>query len=264
MPYKLKAPFDMSFIQRYDKVFKIYDDQDSGNICFGVQNGENRYFIKFAGVPTEQYPGMPEDAITRLKTTVPAYQDLAYPNLKKFIKAEEIGGGLSVIFEWTDSECLGRMYPLSRQKYLQIPYSTRLDVFNDILSFHAHVNDKGYVAIDFYDGSIMYDFENARTVICDIDFYAKSPYINTMGRLWGSSRFMSPEEFQTGALIDEVSNVYVMGATAFALLSEYDRSPERWPLGEKKYDVVRQATSDDRSERQQSIQRLIEDWEAAK
>lgn len=30
MPYKLKVPFDMSFIQQYGKVFKVYDDQDSG------------------------------------------------------------------------------------------------------------------------------------------------------------------------------------------------------------------------------------------
>lgn len=66
-------------------------------------------------------------------------------------------------------------------------------------SIRAALAAKGYVTIDFYDGSIMYDFEYARTVICDIDFYVKSPYINNMGRLWGSSRFMSLEEFQVAA-----------------------------------------------------------------
>lgn len=264
VPYKLKAPFDMSFIQQYGKVFKIFDDQDSGNICFGVQNGENRYFIKFAGAPTEQFPGIPGDAVTRLKTTVSVYQDLAHPNLIKFIRAEEIGGGFAVVFEWSDGECMGRMYPLSRQKFLQMPYSTRLDVFDDILSFHAHVIDKGYVAIDFYDGSIMYDFATEKTVICDIDFYSKMPYINNMGRMWGSSRFMSPEEFEFGATIDEITNVYLMGATAFALFSDYDRRFEKWQLREELYKVALKAVSIERNQRQQSIQQFIEEWNEAK
>jgi aminoglycoside phosphotransferase (APT) family kinase protein len=262
--YKLKAPFDMSFIQQYGKVFKIYDGQDSGNICFGVRNGENRYFIKFAGAPTEQYPGMPEDAITRLKTTVPVYQDLAHPNLIKFIRAEEIGGGFAVIFEWTDGECMGRMYPLSRQKFLQMPYSTRLDVFDDILLFHAYVIDKGYVAIDFYDGSIMYDFTTKQTVLCDIDFYSKMPYTNNMGRMWGSSRFMSPEEFELGATIDEITNVYLMGATAFSLFSDYDRRLDKWQLSEELYRVALKAVSNERNQRQQSIQQFMEEWNEAK
>ena len=58
---------------------------------------------------------------------------------------------------------------------------TRRQVFEDILTFHVHAAKQGYVVIDFYDGSIMYDFNNKRTVICDIDFYSKAPYINNMG-----------------------------------------------------------------------------------
>lgn len=46
-----------------------------------------------------------------------------------------------------------------------------------------------------------------------------------MGRMWGSSCFMSPEEFAFGSAIDEITNVYLMGATAFALFGgERDRS----------------------------------------
>lgn len=224
IPFKLKEPFDMSFIQQYGKVFKVYDDQDSGNICFGVQNGENRYFIKFAGAPTEQYTGIPEDAIERLKATMPVYRDLAHCNLIRFIKAENSGGGFAVVFDWADGECMGRQYPMSRSKFLQMPFSTRLDVFDEILSFHNHVIKQGYIAIDFYDGSIMYDFNTKKTIICDIDFYSKMPYINKVGRMWGSSRFMSPEEFERGAAIDEITNVYLMGATAFALFADYNRT----------------------------------------
>jgi serine/threonine-protein kinase len=264
IPYKLKESFDMSFIKQYGKVFKVYDDQDSGNICFGVQNGEDRYFIKFAGAPTERYPGTPEDAVVRLKNTVPVYQDLEHPNLIKFIKGEEIGGGFAAVFQWVQGECMGRMYPISRQKFLQLPYSTRLQVFDDILSFHAHVIRKGYVAIDFYDGSIMYDFTEKKTAICDIDFYSKAPYTNNMGRLWGSSRFMSPEEFELGSTIDELTNVYLMGATAFALFGNYERKFEKWQLSEQLYKVALKAVRNERNQRQQAIGQFIDEWNEAR
>lgn len=98
-PYKLKAPYDFSFINRqYGKVFKVFDDQDSGNICFGTEKDGERYFIKFAGAPTESYSGTCEEAIRRLKSTLPVYGKLKHNNLIEFVKAEETGGGLAMVF----------------------------------------------------------------------------------------------------------------------------------------------------------------------
>ena len=59
-------------------MFKVYDDQDSGNICFGTEKDGQRYFIKFAGAPTERYNGNPADAIARLKATLPVYLSLIH------------------------------------------------------------------------------------------------------------------------------------------------------------------------------------------
>jgi len=264
VPLKLKAPFDFSFLKKYGKVFKVFDEQDSGNICFGMTDSENRYFVKFAGAPTDRACVSTEDAITNLKRTVPIYKDLAHPTLIKYVGSEETGGGFVVIFDWVDAECPHRMYPRSRIKFMQLSMEKRAGIFEDILELHAHVAEKNYVAVDFYDGSILYDFEHEKTVVCDIDFYAEAPYTNQVGRMWGSLRFMSPEEFALGAEIDEITNVYGMGATAFALLSNGDRSPEKWPLSERLYDVVKRAVSDERSQRQQSIQQLIDEWRAAR
>lgn len=265
VPYKLKAPFDFSFINKYGKVFKVFDDQDSGNICFGIKSGDEKYFLKFAGAPTERACVSAEEAVSNLKRIVPIYKDLAHPNLIKLVDVEEIGGGFAMAFEWVDAECMHPMYPMSRQKFMQMPLETRFQVFDDILDFHAHVAKRGYVAIDFYDGSIMYDFNKGKTVICDIDFYTKAPYINNMGRMWGSSRFMSPEEYEPGAVIDEITNVYTMGAAAFALFGdESDRCIEKWKLSKELFEVAQRAVSDERDKRQQSIEQLINEWEAAK
>lgn len=264
VPYKLKSPFNFSFLSKYGKAFKVFDDQDGGNVCFGVQKDGKRYFVKFAGAPQAHYDGKTEDAIARLKAAVPVYQAIGeHPNLIRFISTDKIGGGYAVIFEWTDAVGIARMYPLNHRRFMALPLEKRNKVFEDILAFHAFTCERGYVAIDFYDGSIMYDFENEKTVICDIDFYQQMPYHGDMG-LWGSSRFVSPEECEQGKLMDVVTTVYTMGATAFCLFSDSDRAPEKWPLSKEKYEVVKRAVSYERGERQQSIRQLIEEWEAAK
>ena len=90
VPVKLKGPFDFSFLKKYGRVFKAYDDQDSGNICFGVTDGRNRYFVKFAGAPTERATISAGEAIANLKSAEAVYKDLAHENLITLIAAEEI------------------------------------------------------------------------------------------------------------------------------------------------------------------------------
>mgnify|MGYP001040270109 FL=1 len=84
-----------------------------------------------------------------------------------------------------------------------------------------------------------------------------------MGRMWGSSRFQAPEKFQFGAAIDEITNVYTLGATAFALFGGYNRARDKWQLSDKLFTIATKAVKDDRSQRQQSIKQLKEEWEAA-
>lgn len=263
IPYKLKGAFDFSFMSKYGRVFKVYDDQDSGNICFGTEKNGYRYFVKFAGAPTEQYTGDPIDAIDRLKATLPVYKDLRHENLISFIEGEDIGGGFSMVFQWVDGDCMGRMYPAAHRRFMHLPISAKQDVFHDILNFFEYIAAQHYVAIDFYDGSILYDFEQGKTTVCDIDFFRKQPCINDMGRMWGSSLFQSPEEYQLGAVIDEITNVYTVGATAFALFGGYERTKDKWQLNEKLFAVAAKAVSHDRAHRQQTIKQFKEDWEAA-
>ena len=62
----------------------------------------------------------------------------------------------------------------------------------------------------------MYDFQTDRITICDIDLFRKKPAINDMGEhYWGTKRLKAPEEYCYGAAIDEVTNVYTLGALLF-------------------------------------------------
>lgn len=258
--FKMKAEFDFSFLSEYGKVFKVFDDQDSGNICFGTEKDEQKYFIKFAGAKTAEYDGEPSDAVSRLKATVPIYENLRHKNLIEYKDSKDIGNGFAMIFKWADGECMGRMYPESHRRFMSLSNDTKLKVFDDILDFMRYIAKQNFVAIDFYDGSIMYDFANQKTIIRDIDFFRKSPVVNNMGRMWGSSVFMSPEEFEKGAVLDEITNVYTLGAMAFSLFGNYKRDSENWQLSKDLYNIAVKATSDDRNNRYQSVEDLIDEW----
>ncbi|MEN6315325.1 MAG: phosphotransferase [Clostridiaceae bacterium] len=262
---RIKNPYNFDFIHQYGTVFRVIDGQSSGNLCFGVEKDGRRYFIKFAGAETINNYNLPVgDAIARLKAAVPKYRDLAHPLLINLVKAEEIGGGFTIVFDWEDGESFGDQNPSLHERFLTLLIDKKMGVFEEILRFHEHVAQYGYVAIDFNDNSVLYNFSSGKVMICDIDFYAKQSYINGMGRVLGDEKIMSPEEFRIGGLLDEVTNVYTMGATAFALFSDYDRSPEKWLPSKELYNVAKRAVSDERSQRQQSIRQLIEEWEAAK
>ena len=261
--FKMGAEFDFGFLKKYGCVFKVFDDQDSGNICFGIDSGSERLFVKFAGAPTAEYRGSPEDAAARLKATLPVYRDIRHEALIRFIAAEETGGGYAMIFAWAEGRCMARMYPEDHRRIMLLPNAEKLGIFRTVISFMQTVADCGYAAVDFYDGSIMYDEKARKTTICDIDFFQKRPFRNNMGRMWGSERFMSPEEYAYGADIDEVTNVFTLGQTAFSLFTDSDRDPARWPLSKDSYAVLLRATEPARERRHPSIAEFKRAWEAA-
>jgi len=265
VPIRLKEPFDLNFIHQYGTVFKVFDTQSSGNLCFGVEKADKKYFLKFAGAKTINNHDLPvEDAVARLKAAVPKYKDMAHPSLIHLVDSMDVGDGYLLLFDWEDGESFGDLNPSLGEKFFSLPIIQRMNVFEDILRFHVHVAQCGYIAIDFNDNSTLYNFHSGKVMICDIDFYAKQSYMNGMGGIFGIKALMSPEEFRSAGLLDEITNVYTMGATAFMLLAKGNRSPEAWPLDMKLYDVVKRAVNDGRSQRQQSVRQLMVEWWAAK
>jgi serine/threonine-protein kinase len=74
--FELQEKFDFDFLSEYGKVFTVFDKQDSGYICFGVQNDNRKLFLKMAGAATVRSNVSVEMAITRLKSTVSIHKDL--------------------------------------------------------------------------------------------------------------------------------------------------------------------------------------------
>jgi serine/threonine-protein kinase len=273
--FQLQEDHDFNWLRKLGRVFDVFDQQDSGNISFGIERGGEKLFVKYAGAKPLTYSGDAVEAITNLKNAVHLYRELRHPSLVELVDHFSVEFGYAAIFKWFEGESLHPhwsfpppakyVHPDSPYfRFKQLPVECRLDSLDKIFSFHEFAEQKGFVAIDFYDGSLMYDFERNETRICDIDLYHRKPYINNMGRLWGSSRFMSPEEFELGTQIDERTNVFTMGATAFALVGgELDRSFEKWEAGRELYNVALRAVNEDRHLRYQSVTEFKDAWDKA-
>lgn len=274
--FQLQEEHNFLWLKNLGDVFCVFDQQDSGNISFGLEKNNKKFFVKYAGAKPIDFSGNPSDAVDRLVEALPIYEKLMHPYLIKLVDHFSIANGHAAVFEWFEGECLHSHWsfggsakysnpqsPFYRFKNLEI--EKRLDSLDKIFSFHAYVESQGFVAVDFYDGSILFDFRNNETKICDIDFYRKSPSFNDLGEhFWGANRSKSPEEFELGAPIDSITNVFNLGAIAFGLIGgETDRSFSKWEADEKLYKVALKAVEEDRDLRFQTVIEFYEAWKSA-
>ena len=160
-----------------------------------------------------------------------------------------------------------------------MPISKKLEAVEVLFSFLLNVNQKGYVAVDFYDGSIMYDFSTNRTSICDIDFFRKAPVINDKGIEWfGTKRLKAPEEYIEGSAIDEQTNIFTLGALISEFFGRFSDEEIRqrycnnqfvpcsllnWQLSEESYRVAAKAVSLDKGERYLTFTEFFYEWNEA-
>ena len=142
VPCALQEAFDLSFLRQWGKVFRVFDQQDSGNLCFGLEDGAHRYFVKFAGARPVRYKGGPERAVELLKQSGRVYRDLAHPVLLPLLWEGPVEGGYALLFPWTEAICMGKQYP-SRERFLALPLGTKLGIYREVLAFHSHVAKRG-------------------------------------------------------------------------------------------------------------------------
>ena len=274
--YRLKEQRRLDFLSRYGKVFCVFDENDSGNLSFGVGCAEERYFIKIAGLKTICSHTPTEVAIANLIRAVKVYKDIRHPNLIQLLDHYALDDLYIAVFKWVDGDCLFDHWNFDkyaqdqtlippRDRFRLLPLQKRLAAFDTLVSFLSTVIDCGYVAVDLYDGSLMYDFQRDRLTLCDIDLFEKTPYTNPIGRMWGSARFMSPEEYRLGADIDEVTNVFTLGALSFAFFGDdQEKNFETWDAGKALYAVAARAMDPAREKRYQSIRAFAQNWHEAK
>lgn len=71
----------------------------------------------------------------------------------------------------------------------------KLQSVDIIFSFLLNTSRNKDVAVDFYDGSIIYDFKSDLIALCDVDFFRKAPAINDRGEEWFGTKRLKAHVF---------------------------------------------------------------------
>lgn len=245
--------------------------QDSGNVSYGVQLGAKRYFVKTAGRPDDPSPALDHPArVALLRNAVRLRESCAHDALPRLYRVLESPTGPLLVYEWLDGDLVRassatRDDPASAfQRFRSLPADTILGCLDAIYDLHEQLVGAGWIAIDFYDGCLMYDFAVGRLGVIDLDMYARGPFRNSVGRMFGSTRFMAPEEHELGALIDERTNLFVMGRTALVFLSDGTLDTDAFRGSPALFRVVARACARERSDRFDSMAAFCHAWRTAR
>ncbi|CAM5667862.1 hypothetical protein SALBM311S_12162 [Streptomyces alboniger] len=242
------------------EVFRAFRTQDSGCVSYGVQLPDGtRCFVKEATT----------DAAHRsLDRAWAFHRSVRHPAIVPQLHRIALRNGrTATVMPWREGESLytqaDRSHPDSpRSRFRALPVPRILTALDRLLDAHLAVEAAGQVAVDLYDGSFLYDFQAAELHLIDLDEYRPGPFALTTDRLPGSRRFMAPEEWRRGAVIDLRTTVYVLGRAARLLLDAGD--DERAFRGARaQAAVIERATRPDPGERFQSVGELATEWRAA-
>lgn len=261
------------YLRAVGTVFAEFGDltQDSGNVSYGVRVAAERYFVKTAGRPDDPHPFLKHPARgALLGNAARLAASCRHPALPRLYRVIESPAGPVLVYQWLDGELLGvprarRDDPESSfQRFRGLPAATIQSCLDTVFDLHNELAGLGWIAVDFYDGCLIYDFASGRLGIVDLDTYSAGPFRNEMGCLFGSTRFMAPEEFELGALIDERTNVFVMGRTALVFLSDGTLNADAFRGTRALFEVVARACEPERARRYDSLATFYTAWRAAR
>ncbi|WP_083958024.1 hypothetical protein [Herbidospora mongoliensis] len=230
-------------------------------MSYGVTVDGERYFVKTAGRPGHTPFLTHAQRVDLLRNAVRLGRTYRHPALPALHTVIDSAHGPMLVYNWVDGELLGvprehRDDPESSfQRFRDLPADRVLAALDTIFDVHDLLGGAGEVAGDFYDGCLIYDFTTHRLSLVDLDNYVPAPHRNEMGRMFGSSRFMAPEEFTRGALIDQRTSVFTMGRTAQIFLGD--------DFGGPLYQVTARACHAHPSDRYSSLPEFCTAWRNA-
>lgn len=243
-------------------------NQDSGNVSYGVSVGGQRFFVKSAGDPEYASATMAhEGRCSALNNAVELSNSCPHPILTKLRHIVESAAGPVLVYDWVEGELLGHDKDAADSalaRFRQLPLDSAVAAVSQIYSAHRDLAQAGWIAVDFYLGSILYNFDEQRVSVIDLDMYHAGEFVNEMGRMYGSRSLMAPEEFKKGERIGQDTNVFVMGRVGLVLLGngELDRSSFRGR--DALYDVIALACRQKRKQRFKTMSAFVDTWDAAR
>lgn len=253
-------------VNRIGEVFAVFDarTQDSGHISYGVRDvSGRRWFVKTPGLdaPNSGGAGRAERSAA-LERSAAVCTAVVHPALIPMERMVDTAEGVLLVSEWFGGELLRAPAQLrddpdqAFNRFKALPVREIIAALDSVIDVHVRLDDAGWVVGDFYDGCLMYDFRSRTVKVMDFECYQHGSYVNRVGRLPGSTRFMAPEELTAGATVDARTTVFNLARMVQIFLLE--RHPDH-PACE----IATAATHHDPSERPASVAGFRQVWREA-
>ncbi|MBZ4017405.1 serine/threonine protein kinase [Streptomyces purpurogeneiscleroticus] len=251
------------YLARVGEVFAAGPVHDSGCRAYGVRlpDGE-RWCVKEA---------LTDAAQRSLDRGWAFHRAVRHPVIVPHVHRWQVGERTAAVLPWRDGEPLYHRAPArvpgeprgaALARFRALPVERVLAALDLILDAHLAVEQAGHVAVDFYDGAVLYDFATHTPHLIDLDEYRRGPFVLQEDRLPGSRRFMAPEEWVRGAVIDVRTTVYTLGRTARLLMDAGDEE-RAWRGTPRQRAVIARATCADPPHRFPSVRQFVGEWRAA-
>ena len=256
-------------------VLATFDQQDSGNVSWIVRTDDGDLFVKTAGEPGASPSGAPvpylghSDRIQLLRNAADLARSCDHRSLAPLRRVIESPVGPALVYACAPGALIGtdsarRADPRSAyQRLAHLPAGDLLKVLSDLISPHQALSHEGWVACDLYDGSIVVDFTTNHLTVIDLDSYHRGATTNTMGRMFGSDRFMAPEEYRLGAPIDQRTTVYTLARIAWNFSTRLTERADQFCGPTPMRDALKRALELDPRRRHPSVDDFATAWEAA-
>jgi serine/threonine-protein kinase len=250
--------------------------QDSGNVSWLVDVGDRRLFVKTAGTDASPPAGAAvpyfghAGRVEVLRNAVEVARSCDHPALPRLLNVIESPAGPALVYEAAAGELVHapreeRADPASAyQRFAHLPAAGLLAVFDALIDLHEALAAAGWVAVDLYDGCLIVDFATSALKVVDLDAYRRGPSVNDMGRMFGSTTYMAPEEFELGAVLDERTTVFTLGRLAWHFGTRLTEEPADFCGSAALAGVVQQAVRPSRSDRYPSVAAFADAWRSAR
>jgi len=158
--------------------------------------------------------------------------------------------GTLLLYDRVHGENLGTV--AARGRFQSLPLSERITAVSSVLDALAALGDAGFMIVDWYEGTMIYDYAQKRIWLFDWELCRKGGgFTLEMDSNYGSSRLMAPEEFVRGSWLDQRTIVFNLGRYVLLTLPE---------LADTLASILARATDPARAERYASIHEFRDEF----
>lgn len=231
---------------------------DSGNQCFGLTAARERWFVKWATTPR---------AVDGLRRAAAVHYRVQHPAIVPLESVLRSVDGTALLFPWFPGASLYAPAPKRARansapgRFRALPVDVRWAALDAVFDAHVALASAGFVSSDLYDGSLLYDFDQRRVALVDLDEYRPSPHVTTELPL-GSQRFLAPEERAVGGTLDARTTVYHLARLASIAFDAGDDTGT-WVGPPAAHAVARRGQAPRPEDRYPDVAAFVSAWRAA-